>query len=73
MNTGLRHASCKAKSFMCQLYFTQLFSSYNYERITVSVDNSTSVSACSPGAEGPPATDATETLNTVINAGKIKL
>lgn len=75
VNTRLRHTSCKAKSFMCQLYFTQLFSSYNYERITVSVDNSsTSVSACSPAeSEGPSATDATETLSTVINAGKIKL
>ncbi|NXR95591.1 SO1C1 protein, partial [Hypocryptadius cinnamomeus] len=47
-----------------------LMGRYNYERITVSVDNSsTSVSACSPKAEGPPATDATETLSTVINDG----
>ncbi|NXL14937.1 SO1C1 protein, partial [Setophaga kirtlandii] len=47
-----------------------LMGRYNYERITVSVDNSsTSVSACSPGSEGPPATDAPETLSTVINAG----
>ncbi|XP_033370628.1 solute carrier organic anion transporter family member 1C1-like isoform X2 [Parus major] len=48
-----------------------LMGRYNYERITVSVDNSsTSVSACSPASsEGPPVTDATETLSTVINAG----
>uniref|UniRef100_A0A803WDI8 Solute carrier organic anion transporter family member n=1 Tax=Ficedula albicollis TaxID=59894 RepID=A0A803WDI8_FICAL len=48
-----------------------LMGRYNYERITVSVDNSsTSVSACSPAwSEGPAATDATETLSTVINAG----
>ncbi|XP_074396206.1 solute carrier organic anion transporter family member 1C1 isoform X2 [Zonotrichia albicollis] len=47
-----------------------LMGRYNYERITVSVDNSsTSVSACSPGSGGPPATDAPETLSTVINAG----
>ncbi|NWW40905.1 SO1C1 protein, partial [Panurus biarmicus] len=48
-----------------------LMGRYNYERITVSVDNSsTSVSACSPAkSEGPPVTDATETLSTMINSG----
>uniref|UniRef100_A0A8C3VA55 Solute carrier organic anion transporter family member n=1 Tax=Catharus ustulatus TaxID=91951 RepID=A0A8C3VA55_CATUS len=48
-----------------------LMGRYNYERITVSVDNSSkSVSACSPASsEGPAVTDATETLSTMINAG----
>ncbi|XP_056351216.1 solute carrier organic anion transporter family member 1C1-like isoform X2 [Oenanthe melanoleuca] len=47
-----------------------LMGRYNYERITVGVDNSTSVSACSPAwAEGPAATDATGTPSTGINAG----
>ncbi|XP_056349801.1 solute carrier organic anion transporter family member 1C1-like isoform X2 [Oenanthe melanoleuca] len=48
-----------------------LMGRYNYDRITVSVDNSsTSVSACSPAwAEGPAATDATGTPSTGINAG----
>ncbi|XP_055663675.1 solute carrier organic anion transporter family member 1C1-like isoform X3 [Falco peregrinus] len=48
-----------------------LMGRYNYERITVTVDNSsTSVSACSPApSEGHPVTDATETLSTMKNFG----
>ncbi|XP_032544465.1 solute carrier organic anion transporter family member 1C1-like isoform X1 [Chiroxiphia lanceolata] len=46
-----------------------LMGRYNYERITVSVDNSTtSVSACSPASsEGRPVTDAMETPSTMEN------
>uniref|UniRef100_A0A672TJJ2 Solute carrier organic anion transporter family member n=1 Tax=Strigops habroptila TaxID=2489341 RepID=A0A672TJJ2_STRHB len=48
-----------------------LMGRYNYERITVTVHNSsTSVSACSPASsEGHPATDATETPSTKKNFG----
>uniref|UniRef100_A0A8C4UAU3 Solute carrier organic anion transporter family member n=1 Tax=Falco tinnunculus TaxID=100819 RepID=A0A8C4UAU3_FALTI len=48
-----------------------LMGRYNYERITVTVDNSsTSVSACSPApSQGHPVTDATETLSTMKNFG----
>ncbi|XP_027750043.1 solute carrier organic anion transporter family member 1C1-like isoform X2 [Empidonax traillii] len=51
-----------------------LMGRYNYERITVSVDNSTtSVSACSPASsEGHPVTDATETPSTTENAGLVR-
>ncbi|KAJ7395568.1 hypothetical protein BTVI_153466 [Pitangus sulphuratus] len=51
-----------------------LMGRYNYERITVSVDNSTtSVSACSPASsEGHPVTDATETPSTVENVGLVR-
>ncbi|XP_071898584.1 solute carrier organic anion transporter family member 1C1 isoform X2 [Anas platyrhynchos] len=49
----------------------KLFSSYNYERIAVTVDNSsTSVSACSPASSvGHPVSDTTETPNTMKNSG----
>lgn len=75
MNIRLVHTSCRTDSFMCQLYFTQLFSSYNYERIAVTVDNSsTSVSACSPASSvGHPVSDTTETPSTMKNSGKQKL
>ncbi|XP_010084961.1 PREDICTED: solute carrier organic anion transporter family member 1C1-like [Pterocles gutturalis] len=48
-----------------------LMGRYNYERISVTVDNSsTSVSACSPASsEGHPVTDATETPSTLKNFG----
>ncbi|KFP33193.1 Solute carrier organic anion transporter family member 1C1, partial [Colius striatus] len=48
-----------------------LMGRYNYERITVTVDNSsTSVSACSPeSSEGGPVTDATETPSAMKNFG----
>ncbi|XP_054680787.1 solute carrier organic anion transporter family member 1C1-like isoform X2 [Grus americana] len=47
-----------------------LMGRYNYERITVTVDNSTSVSACSPASSvGHPVTDATEKPSTMTNFG----
>ncbi|KAJ7427116.1 hypothetical protein WISP_09534 [Willisornis vidua] len=48
-----------------------LMGRYNYERITVSVDNSTSsVSACSPASsQGQPGADATETPGPMENVG----
>ncbi|XP_075614311.1 solute carrier organic anion transporter family member 1C1 isoform X2 [Balearica regulorum gibbericeps] len=47
-----------------------LMGRYNYERITVTVDNSTSVSACSPPSSvGRPVTDATETPSAMKNFG----
>ncbi|XP_051640425.1 solute carrier organic anion transporter family member 1C1-like isoform X2 [Manacus candei] len=51
-----------------------LMGRYNYERITVSVDNSTtSVSACSPvSSEGHPVTDAMETPSTMENVGLVR-
>uniref|UniRef100_A0A8C4XNN7 Solute carrier organic anion transporter family member n=1 Tax=Falco tinnunculus TaxID=100819 RepID=A0A8C4XNN7_FALTI len=51
-----------------------LMGRYNYERITVTVDNSsTSVSACSPApSQGHPVTDATETLSTMKNFGLVR-
>ncbi|XP_066857000.1 solute carrier organic anion transporter family member 1C1-like isoform X2 [Anser cygnoides] len=49
----------------------KLFSSYNYERIAVTVDNSsTSVSACSPASSvSHPVSDTTETPSTMKNSG----
>ncbi|XP_074442042.1 solute carrier organic anion transporter family member 1C1-like isoform X1 [Larus michahellis] len=48
-----------------------LMGRYNYERVTVTVDNSsTSVSACSPASSvGHPVTDATETPSAMKNFG----
>ncbi|XP_035167744.1 solute carrier organic anion transporter family member 1C1-like isoform X3 [Oxyura jamaicensis] len=48
-----------------------LFSSYNYERIAVTVDNSsTSISACSPASSvGRPVSYTTETTSTMKNTG----
>uniref|UniRef100_A0A663MVC9 Solute carrier organic anion transporter family member n=2 Tax=Athene cunicularia TaxID=194338 RepID=A0A663MVC9_ATHCN len=51
-----------------------LMGRYNYERITVTVDNiSTSVSACSPAAsEAHPFTDATETPRAMKTLGLVR-
>ncbi|KAM6093429.1 solute carrier organic anion transporter family member 1C1-like isoform 3-T5 [Theristicus caerulescens] len=51
-----------------------LMGRYNYEKITVTVDNSsTSVSACSPAStEGHPVTDATETPSAMKNFGLVR-
>ncbi|PKK20091.1 solute carrier organic anion transporter family member 1C1, transcript variant X2 [Columba livia] len=51
-----------------------LMGRYNYERITVTVDNSSmSVSACSPGLSvSRPVTDATETPSAMKNFGLVR-
>ncbi|PKU39313.1 solute carrier organic anion transporter family member 1c1-like [Limosa lapponica baueri] len=51
-----------------------LMGRYNYERVTVTVDNSsTSVSACSPASSvGHPVTDATETPSAMKSFGLVR-